>query len=565
MGIMASNRLDSQKTVILALRPTALRILEKRYLKRDAQSGGIVETPLELLSRVAAAVSSAERPDLQGLWRERFFQLLCSLRFLPNSPTLMNAGKANGQLSACFVLPVEDSLSSIFNALGQAAMIHQSGGGTGFSFSRLRGAGSRVGDNLGVASGPVSFLKIFDLTTETIKQGGTRRGANMGVLSVDHPDILEFIEAKRDLKSVTNFNLSVGMTRNFMDRLTEGEPGACVQFEKAAEAAWFSGDPGVVFLDQMNRFNPNPLLGPFEATNPCGEQPLLPYESCNLGSLNLGLYLEDGGVAWELLGSDVETAVRFLDDVIDVNHYPVDECGEITRRNRKIGLGVMGFADLLLGLGIRYGSDESVSFAEKLMGFIERRARAESARLAVEKGPFEGFEASIWAKLGYPPLRNSTVTTVAPTGTISLIAGCSSGIEPYFSAFSIRNALDGDQFQEWCPGIERVMSMRGRSIFSSAELTETLGEVLCTAHDLSPQEHLRVQAAFQRHCDSAVSKTINLPAHATVADVREVFREAYLMGCKGVTVYRDGCRPTQVLIRPEVPSGEACPRCEWAE
>jgi len=597
MGGMAENALPPSSSLGSRLRPNALKILEKRYLLRSDETGQVIETPDQLMTRVARAVACVEADGtLRRFWEERFHELLCSLRFLPNSPTLMNAGKSGGQLSACFVLPIDDSLDSIFSALGHAAKIHQSGGGTGFAFSRIRSAGSQVASSSGVASGPVSFLKIFDLATETIKQGGTRRGANMAVMRVDHPDIFEFIRVKQDLRSVTNFNLSVGLTHSFMQSLFSGGAleladlsvasehkrvvAAADVFGAIAQGAWTSGDPGILFLDQINRFNPTPLIGCFESTNPCGEQPLLPYESCNLGSLNLGLYLIEEGSGgalcfdWQLFERDIATAVRFLDNVIDANVYPVAACAQITRTNRKIGLGVMGFADLLLGLRVPYSSLEASLWAERVMSFVDRTAKRASANLAQEKGSFVGFGGSMWSQLGYPELRNATVTTVAPTGTISLIAGCSSGIEPYFSAYTVRNALDGEVLREWAPGVEREMNRRGVFDLNEEVVNLELKGVLEDAHVLDSAAHLRIQRSFQRHCDSAVSKTVNLPESATLRQVQEVFVQAYRHGCKGVTVYRDQCRPTQVLekkgdsgSRADLFDTEAssCPKCEWAE
>jgi ribonucleoside-diphosphate reductase alpha chain len=405
-----------------ALTENALTVLASRYLWKD-DSGKPIEKPAELFLRVARAVASVEsRPKY---WADRFYELISSLRFMPNSPTLMNAGREDGQLSACFVLPVEDSLEGIFDTLKQAAIIHQSGGGTGFSFSRVRPEGSRVRSTSGIASGPVSFMKIYDVATETIKQGGARRGANMGILRVDHPDIMKFIESKRDGKSIVNFNISVGATDEFMSAVTRGEAAEKRIFEHLAQVAWECGDPGLVFLDRINVFNPTPNEGEMESTNPCGEQPLLPYESCNLGSLNLGAYFA-GEFDWELYKKDIQLAVRFLDDVIDLNSYPVDECEKITKKNRKIGLGVMGFADLLLMMNIPYDSDAARAWGEKLMSFLDREAKQASAKLAKERGAFPNFKKSLWKRLGYPPLRNATVTTVAPTGTISIIAGASS-------------------------------------------------------------------------------------------------------------------------------------------
>lgn len=577
----------------IQLTRNALIVLEKRYLRRDDE-GRLVETPRELFARVARAIAAREKKD-RGRWERRFFEMMASLRFLPNSPTLMNAGVRGGQLSACFVLPVEDSLDSVFETLKHAARIHQSGGGTGFSFSRLRASGSRVRSTHGVASGPVSFIRVYDAATETIKQGGTRRGANMAVLRADHPDILSFVDSKRDRASIANFNISVGATSEFMDALTRSgaDGGAGVAagagtgvgvgtgkadfalrdpqtgrevrrisarelFARIAQAAWESGDPGLVFLERINRFNPTPRLGEMESTNPCGEQPLLAFESCNLGSLNLGAFYSNGGFDWNRLREDVRVAVRFLDNVIDLNSYPVAECARITRQNRKIGLGVMGFADLLLTMGLPYDSEEARTLGERIMAFIDREAKHASRDLARAKGGFPSWKGSLWAKLGYAPMRNSTVTTVAPTGTISVIAGCSSGIEPIFGAVFRRNVLDGEQLIEVHPAVARVCEEKGLSSeqisgMSDPELQRLLGPAWSPAHRVSVEAHVRMQSVFQRFSDSGVSKTVNLPETATPEDVAKAYLLAYRLGCKGITVYRDRSKPAQVL--------EMCPSC----
>lgn len=560
----------------LRFSPNALAVLEKRYLERD-DYGVLIETPQMLLERVSSAIAEVERKG-RASWAERFYALMSSKRFLPNSPTLMNAGHKEGQLSACYVLPIEDSLEGIFDALKYAALIHQSGGGTGFAFSRVRPAGSRVRSTHGVASGPLSFMRIFDQATETIKQGGARRGANMAVLRVDHPDILDFIESKRSQKEITNFNISVGATDAFMQAVRAGEafslrdprsgkPVKEVQarslFERIVQSAWECGDPGLVFLDRINRFNPTPHEGEMESTNPCGEQPLLAYESCNLGSMNLGEYIGDSHqFDWETFRQDVHLAVRFLDNVIDANFFPVEQCRKITLRNRKIGLGVMGFADSLLLLGIPYGSSDSVEFAERVMSFLDREAKHASVELARERGEFPGFKRSLWRALGYPPLRNATVSTVAPTGTISMIAGASSGIEPIFSAIYDRNVLDGQRLREVHPAVERALASSGRMAAegSQAELKRLLGPAWVPAFEVSVTGHLAVQAAFQRHSDSAVSKTINLPESATQADVSQAYWQAYEWGCKGITVYRDQSRDHQVLEAVDLDSPQ-CPSC----
>ncbi len=566
----------------MELTANALKVLEQRYLRKDAQ-GRVIETPEQMFERVAQAVASAEGRKART-WSQRYRELLLSLRFLPNSPTLMNAGRDQGQLSACFVLPLRDSLDSVFDTLKQAALIHQSGGGTGFDFSELRPAGAPVKSTHGVASGPVSFIRIFDTATETIKQGGTRRGANMAILRVDHPDIESFIEAKRDLRSITNFNVSVGVTDAFMaavdrsaefalidpqDRREVRKVAARTLFRKIAESAWECGDPGLVFLDRINRFNPTPEQGPMASTNPCGEQPLLAFESCNLGSLNLAAYVRDGKWDWAQFLSDIPVAVRFLDAVIDVNHYPVSACAKVTRRNRKIGLGVMGFADALLLLGIRYESPEAVLFGEQVMSVLDRAAKASSAALAKEKGAFAAGRHSIWKRLGYPALRNATVSTVAPTGTISMIAGVSSGIEPIFAGVFQRNVLGGAKLQEIHPAVRKLLSGgAGSGSLGEEDLSRLLGPAWQPAYQVSVEGHLQIQAAFQRHSDSAVSKTINLPQSATVDQVEQAYLRAYGLGCKGITVYRDQSRPSQVLEAKDsstvaAANGQVCENCDF--
>ncbi|MCM2277993.1 MAG: adenosylcobalamin-dependent ribonucleoside-diphosphate reductase [Oligoflexia bacterium] len=568
----------------LVLTQNARTVLEKRYLRRD-ENGKITETPEALFRRVARAVASLESKRDRPVWARRFAELMISRRFIPNTPTLINAGHSGGQLSACYVLPIEDSLDGIFDSLKDAAKIHQSGGGTGFSFSKIRPSGSLVRSTHGVASGPVSFLRIFDITTETIKQGGARRGANMAVLRIDHPDILDFIDCKRDQRSILNFNISVGATDEFMRALEEGstyclrhpttgervrEIAAKEVFARLTRAAWECGDPGMVFLDRINRMNPTPKLGEMESTNPCGEQPLLPYESCNLGSLNLSEYLEEGKIHWKRLSKDIRIAVRFLDNVIDLNTYPVAQSRKITLRNRKIGLGVMGFADLLLMMDVPYGSGESYELAEKLMSFIEREARQASSELAKERGPFPNWKGSLWQRLGYPPLRNATVTTVAPTGTISIIAGASSGIEPIFSGVFYRNVLSGERLMEIHPTVEKAFSQSGIQVGELSEegIGRVLGKAWSPAQQVPLEAHVRMQSIFQRHSDSAVSKTVNLAEACTPEDVAQAYRLAYRLGCKGITIYRDRSRSSQVLEKPAAPAEtpqdtgpESCPSC----
>lgn len=565
---MAKNRQAPQIT------ENARVVLGERYLLKDA-AGQLAETPLEMFERVATHVAGAEHKKERGRWADRFLSLMTSLRFVPNSPTLMNAGREDGQLSACFVLPVQDDLEGIFDTLKNAALIHQSGGGTGFSFGRLRPEGSPVGGSRGVASGPVSFIRIFDTATETIKQGGTRRGANMAVLRVDHPDIQAFVDSKRDGASIRNFNISVGATWEFMDAVERGgdlvlrdpSSGQAVGkrdarelFSRLCQAAWECGDPGLVFLDRVALFNPTPALGQMESTNPCGEQPLLPFESCNLGSLDLAKYVRAAAFDWELFRGDVHLAVRFLDDVVDVNVFPLKECEKITRTNRKIGLGVMGFADLLLNLGVPYDSEQGLQWGERIMSFLDREAKAASAALAREKGAFGRARESLWARCGYPLLRNATVSTVAPTGTISIIAGTSSGIEPLFSGVFVRNVLSGKRLMDVHPIVERALGSEAGSLDPerlNARMREKLGKVWKTAGEIGVRDHIRMQAAFQRHSDSAVSKTINLPTSATVEDVREAYLTAYHLGCKGITVYRDRSRKEQVLEA----TGQVCRTC----
>ena len=509
---------------------------------------------------------------------------MAALEFLPNSPTLMNAGRPHGQLAACFVLPIGDDLEQIFDALKWAALIHQSGGGTGFSFSRLRPKGDLVRTTHGVASGPVSFIRVFDAATETIKQGGVRRGANMAVLRVDHPDILDFVDAKRG-PGLGNFNVSVAVTDAFMEAVGAGRSfpllhprtGAVVRevpardlFRRIAEDAWASGEPGLLFLDRVNAANPTPDLGAIESVNPCGEQPLLPFEACTLGSVNLAGMERDGKVDRDRLAAVVRDGVRFLDDVLDVNVWPLPQVAEVSRRNRKIGIGVMGWADLLVRLGVAYDEPRALDLAGEVMSFVQREAHAESERLAGERGPFPGWGTSAPAARGEPPRRNATVTTIAPTGTLSVIAGCSSGIEPLFAVAYVRHALDGVELREEHPLLAGRLSGPGREAALAAVraagrargvpgVPAEVERLFATAHDVSPEAHVRMQAAFQRHVDNGVSKTINLPAGAPVEAVERAFRLAHELGLKGITVYRDGSREGQVLTTG-LP-GTECPAC----
>ncbi|MEM3731790.1 MAG: vitamin B12-dependent ribonucleotide reductase [Candidatus Bathyarchaeia archaeon] len=562
----------------------ALEVLRARYLLKD-ETERIIETPADLFMRVARAVAKVDEKygENPKVAERTFFEMMAKLEFIPNSPTLFNAGTEIGQLSACFVLPVEDSLESIFEAVKNMAIIEKSGGGVGFDFSKLRPKGDIVRSTKGVASGPVSFMRVFDTATEVIKAGGKRRGAMMGILRVDHPDIIEFITSKQTPGLLSNFNISVAVTDEFMEKVENDEdywlinPRNKEQVKKLkarevwdliARSAWASGDPGVIFIDEINRHNPTPEVGKIEATNPCGEQPLLPYESCNLGSINLSRMVVDGKVDWEKLRETVRNAVHFLDNVIDVNKYPLKEVEAITKANRKIGLGVMGFADMLIKLGIRYDSEEALQFAERLMKFINEEAHKKSMEIAEERGSFPNFEKSIW-KDKCKAMRNATVTTIAPTGSISIIAGCSSGIEPIFAISFIRNVLGGTRLFETNPLFELIAKERG---FYSAKLLEEIAKtgslqkidgvpedvkrIFVTALDIAPEWHVRMQAAFQKYTDNAVSKTVNMPTNATVEDVRGVYELAWKLKCKGITVFRYGSKPEQVLYIGEVKAKE---------
>ncbi len=590
----------------MELTQNARTVLERRYLIRG-EDGKPTETVEDLFRRVARAIAAPDKnynpkADLIGLENE-FYDMMTDLEFLPNSPTLMNAGRPLGQLSACFVLPVPDSMEEIFEAIKQAALIHKSGGGTGFSFSRLRPSGSTVNSTGGVASGPVSFMRVFNMATEAVKQGGTRRGANMGILRVDHPDILQFIDCKADNADITNFNISVGITEKFMNAVEAGEEYDLVDpstgkvtgklnakevFDKIVHSAWRNGEPGIIFLDRLNRDNVVPSQGEIESTNPCGEQPLLPYESCNLGSINLVKMLKFGkdgeaAIDWSKLAATVEKAVHFLDNVIDANRYPLEIIDHTTKQTRKIGLGIMGWADMLLYLGIPYNSEEAVGLADKLMDFITTTGRKASAALAKVRGPFPLFGESIY-KDG-EPLRNATVTTIAPTGTLSIIAGVSSGVEPVFSYVYIRSVMDRTEMLEVNPVLRALLEKEGLcsderlrriaeegTIAHMEDIPAEIRRVFVAAHDISPLYHIKMQAAFQNHTDNAVSKTVNFPHEATEQDVAEVYTLAFRLGCKGVTSYRDGSREVQVLNlakkeekpaeapTPQIPSKEVKPR-----
>lgn len=574
---MASNNSKALFQKDPELQANSVTVLKKRYLRK--KESGEMETPKDLFIRVAKNISQAElkfdpQADVDSV-AEMFYNQMAALKFLPNSPTLMNAGNALQQLSACFVLPVEDSLEGIFEAVKYTALIHKSGGGTGFSFTRLRPKDDSVKTTKGVSSGPVSFMSVFDAATETIKQGGMRRGANMGILRVDHPDIMDFIYAKQDKTKLTNFNLSVGITEEFMksvkkgtdydlltprDRKKVGSKNAKEVFNEMVRLAWEGGDPGIIFLDRINNANPTPAEGEMESTNPCGEQPLLPYESCNLGSINLVQFVKNGKIDWDDLKNTCCIAVRFLDNVIEMNNYPIKQIDEMTKKNRKIGLGIMGWADMLVMLDIPYNSDKAIALAEEVMKFIRDEGRKMSVKLAETRGSFPGFDKSIYPALGFKAMRNATITTIAPTGTISIIAGASSGIEPYFALAYYRNVMDNNKLPEVNPyflakahegkfyseSLLNKLADAGNA-HNLTEVPEDIRKIFVTSHEISPEWHVKMQAAFQKYTDNAVSKTVNFENSATIEDVEKAYMLAYDLGCKGITIYRDGSRDNQVL------------------
>ena len=581
------------------LRESALIVLRQRYLLKN-KNNQVIETPEELFERVARAVADAEANFSKDThiceeYAEKFYELMVNLDFLPNSPTLMNAGCPLGQLSACFVLPVEDSLDSIFETLKFTALIHKSGGGTGFSFSKIRPKGDIVASTQGVASGPLSFIKVFDSATEAIKQGGKRRGANMGVLRVDHPDIEEFILAKKEKNILNNFNLSVAITDQFMEALEKKSKFPLINprdkkvvkyvdpekiFTLIAESAWECGDPGVIFIDTINKYNPTPHLGKIEATNPCGEQPLLPFESCNLGSINLANFVENGKIDWEELKKVVHLAVRFLDDVIEINRFPIPQIAKITRLNRKIGLGVMGFADFLIKLNVSYADVEAVELAEKVMRFINEESVKASQELAMERGNFPSYAGSIWDRPETPFMRNATTTTIAPTGSISFIVGVSSGIEPLFGIYYERKTLENIFIKEFHPlfieflekenfsenEIQSILEeVKEKGILRDIKLPDKIKKLFVTTYEIPPEQHLAIQAAFQKYTHNAVSKTINLPRDVTVEDVKNIYLKAYKLGLKGITVFRYGSKSEQVIYVGGAEEREpSCPICSFS-
>ncbi len=569
----------------LKLTENAVKVLESRYLLKD-EKGKLAEKPIEMFRRVASFIVKAEdnykiEKSQKEKIEQEFLEIMVNLEFLPNSPTFSGAGTRLGQLSACFVLPVGDSMEEIFEAIKNTALIHKSGGGTGFSFSRLRPAKDPVNSTSGLASGPISFMTVFDSATETIKQGGTRRGANMGILRVDHPDIFNFISAKQDNDKLNNFNISVAITDKFMEALENdeeyeffnpktksfaGKIKAKEVWDKIVANAWKNGDPGVIFIDKINKFNPTPHIGQIESTNPCGEQPLLPYESCNLGSINLARFVSEGKINFDRLAEVIKISVRFLDNVIDMNNYPIKEISDMSRANRKIGLGVMGWADMLIILGIPYNSEEAVDLAENIMKFIKTNADKASVELAKQRGVFPNFEGSMYDTAESQGIRNATRTTIAPTGTLSIIANCSSGIEPLFALAYVRKSHIGKKGDEWVelvevnPYFEKIAKEKGfyskelmekisegSSIQDLNEIPESIKKVFVTSHDISPEWHIRMQSAFQKYIDNAVSKTINFPNSASKEDIAKAYLLAYETACKGITIYRDGSRDIQVL------------------
>lgn len=622
------------------LSENAIKVLEKRYLKRDSE-GNCVETPADMFRRVASSIANADlqygktQSDVDKL-TEKFYDAITKRYFMPNSPTLMNAGRELGQLSACFVLPVEDSLEGIFETVKNTALIHKSGGGTGFSFSRLRPKNDVVRSTMGVSSGPVSFMEVFNAATEAVKQGGTRRGANMGILRVDHPDIIEFINCKSDNNKLNNFNISVAITDKFMDALKKGEDydlyhpnskkslgrlNAKQVFDLIVDGAWRNGEPGIVFIDKMNVDNPTPLVGEIESTNPCGEVPLLAYEACNLGSINLGLMIKDGKVDWDKLAEITKLCIHFLDNVITVNNYPLPKIAEMVQNNRKIGLGVMGWADMLMSLNLSYNSKEGTDLAYKVMEFIDYHSKIESIELAKSRGAFNNFKGSVYesgnflankyagksagmisdedwknldAQIKEYGIRNSTTTCIAPTGTISMIASASGGIEPLFGLVFFRNVMDGTEMLEINPIFEKYAKNNGfyseklmkeiakdGSIAHVEGISNEVKQIFATAHDVTPEWHVRMQAAFQLHTDNAVSKTINFEEHATREDIEKAYVLAFENDLKGITVYRNNSRTFQPMnldakkgpeieIKPAIdntyePTGEIkevkCPEC----
>jgi ribonucleoside-diphosphate reductase alpha chain len=566
------------------LSSNALAVLRQRYLAKNSH-GLTVESPRDMFRRVATDIALAEPVGQRNKVARQFYEMMASLRFLPNSPTLMNAGRPLQQLSACFVLPIEDSLESIFDAVKQQALIHQSGGGTGFSFSHIRPRGDRVATTNGLASGPLSFMRLFNLATDVIKQGGTRRGANIGILRVDHPDILDFISLKTDPHEMTNFNLSVGLTDRFMRAVRQGRSYRVINprtgkpvrqlpaqmiFDRLVEAAWRSGEPGILFLDTINKANPTPQLGLIEAANPCGEQPLLANESCTLGSINVARCLTvsrgKATINYAQLAEMIPLTVRFLDDVLDRTRFPLASIETQTRQTRKIGLGIMGFADVLIQLGVPYNTDEALQIADQLMGFIRLHSHKASQELAQERGAFPGYKGSRLEAEGLHR-RHATVTTIAPTGTISILADCSAGIEPLYGISVTHTIMEDIRLERLHPEFVKQVKTRGlslpsihralnhqESIQQLSQIPNDLRRLFVTAHDIAPEHHVRTQAVFQRHSDSGVSKTINLPPTATTNDVAAAFLLAHALGCKGLTVYRSGSREGQVLSCSHVQS-----------